>query len=148
MGGRRTKEKRRRPREARSKRKQMLAGEGTKLGIQGDVDRSDPEERHERSDDGPNNKPKNTWEREGRSAGKRAPAGRGCLVCTKAGDATLEGYRARRRRWRRMDIARMKENTARRKVEAHSARKEMVAHSAKRKKETIMMAKIALTKQG
>jgi hypothetical protein len=42
----------------------------------------------------------------------------------------------------------MKENTARRKVEAHSARKEMVAHSAKRKKETIMMAKIALTKQG
>ena len=42
----------------------------------------------------------------------------------------------------------MKENTARRKVEAHSARKEMVAHSAKRKKETIMMAKIALTARG
>lgn len=121
----------------------MLAGEGTNLGIPGDVDRSDPEERHERSDDGLNNKPKNTWEREGRSAGKRAPARRGCLVCTKAGDATLEGYR-----WRRTGIARMKENTARRKVEAHSARKEMAAHSAKRKKKAIMMAKIALTERG
>jgi hypothetical protein len=136
-----TKENQRRPREARSKSKQMPAGEGTNLGIPGDVDHSDP-------DNGLNNKPKNTWEREGWSAGKRAPAGRVCLVCTKAGDATLEGYRARRRRWLRTGIARMKESTACRKVEAHSARKKMVAHSAKRRKETIMMAKIARTERG